>query len=380
MSTVRIPMGVLAILYLAGVGAAAQIAKIIPVLGYLSGPVGLSLSESTLVMSAVGFAGAAVGMVAGKMVVDLGLWRVMCVACITAVLSGLLLPWATSLPALLGLRAIEGLGHIAIVAAAPTLMMSMVPSDRAPVVMGVWASFFGVAFAASQAFALTGLALESPATFLRWHVALFLPAIVISAAHWNDNQNTNLRLQDFSLLPKGITRQQVLAALIFLFHAGIFTSVLAFAQTRIGGDMGVALAPILPLLSLATVFAATPLLVRFPSLQIFTGGSLFVAACLVAAWIVNPAVGYIGVFLGIGLMQAGVFARIGEVCRTDAEGSVTNGAFTQLGNTGNIVIPYVVSAALAGWLTIDVELVLLGILLIALSLVMFNAKGLRHGV
>lgn len=376
-----LPIFALVALYLAGVGAAAQIAKIIPVFGYLTDDIGITLPQATLVMSAIGFAAVLLGSMAGRAVVDLGLWRVMCLACALAIGAGLVLPLAGSMTTLLSLRVIEGLSHIAIVAAAPTLMMALVPKSRAPLIMGVWATFFGVAFGASQAFALTGLADTAPAAFLRWHVILFVPAVFVAVHYWRAHRLPAPRIAAWPLLPTELSREQLLVSGVFMLHAGLFTSMLAFAQTRIGGDAGAALAPILPLLSLAAAFLGAPILLHAGALTIFVFGTAFVSVCLTLAWFHNPLLGYMGAFLGVGWMQVGVFAFIGELAKTQEEGSATNGAYTQLGNAGNIAIPYVVSATLTGWLGGQVELMLLLVVAGLLSLILMPALQVqRHEV
>ncbi|MFV0643300.1 MAG: MFS transporter [Sphingomonadaceae bacterium] len=373
----------LAALYFAGVGAATQIAKVIPVLGYLTAQ-GLSVSQATLVMSAIGIAAIAFGAVAGQMVVDLGLWRVMAVASVVAVVAGLTLPLAQGFATLMLLRIVEGLSHIAIVAAAPTLMITLAPPARASLVMGIWASFFGVAFALTHVFALSGLNLSDPVAFLRWHVIYVIPALGFGLWHWQQDSTVMPLVRNWALVPRGLIRAQLLAALSFLFHAGVFTTMLVFAQMRIGGETGAFIAPLLPLISLAFVFVGSSLLAVAGSVPLFLTGAGVASIALLVALMWVPLEGYICAFAGVGLMQLGIFARIGEVCNTNQATSATNGAYTQLGNVGNVAIPYLASLSMSGspsgLIDDNLEAVLLVVVACAVTLFWLSTTRTRHAI
>jgi len=73
-------------------------------------------------------------------------------------------------------------------------------------------------------------------------------------------------------------------------------------------------------------------------------------------------------FAGIGVMQSSIFARIGELCTTEHETSAMNGAFTQLGNLGNVVIPFVISLIISSSKGSAVEYYLIPALVVAIAL------------
>lgn len=364
-------------LYLAGVGAAAQIAKIIPAFAYLQDNMHLSLSQATLVMSAISFAAIVFGAMAGRVVVALGLWRMLSIALALSLSAGLILPSMPSFAALVAVRIVEGMGHILIVSAVPTLMVGLVARKHVGLVLGVWASFFGVAFAGSQLFTWTGLNVTNPAAFLRWHVILFLPALVISLTRLNINA-PQARVS-FSLLPTGLSRNQVMIALAFLFHAGVFTSMLAFAQIRIGSDIAARVAPLLPLLSLAFVVLGSSVLTMMAAGVMFGMAAAGLITALLLA-LIQPLSGYLGAFAAIGVMQSAIFARIGETCQTEAETSATNGAYTQLGNLGNVVVPYMTSLAIGGAAGIPVEYLLAALVACAALMQRSSAPKVQDAV
>jgi MFS family permease len=54
-------------------------------------------------------------------------------------------------PLLMGLRVVEGAGHLLLVVAVPTLMAALAAEKDRALVMGVWATFFGVGLLACGA-------------------------------------------------------------------------------------------------------------------------------------------------------------------------------------------------------------------------------------
>jgi len=100
-----------------------------------------------VLVSIVGVVGILLGAVAGSVVTRIGLRR----ALIGGLLAGGVLSLVqASLPgiwAFAGLRVLEGLSHLAIVVAAPTLMAQAASERDRAMVMGIWAAFFGISMA-----------------------------------------------------------------------------------------------------------------------------------------------------------------------------------------------------------------------------------------
>lgn len=364
------------ILYLAGVGAAAQIAKLVPVFTYIETAYELSLPQVTFVMSAIGVAAIVLGSVAGQVVVMLQLWRAMAISLVIAVLTGLALPMTDSFVTLVVLRLLEGIGHIGIVTAAPTLMVSLVAQRYAGKVLSLWASFFGVAFAVSQAIAYGNIDENHPKMFLSLHVLYFFPALIFCIPRaLKDSYSTQTTWRRLKFLPISLDKKQFGLAMSFLFHAGTFTSMLTFAQSRIGGSEGIIVAPVLPIVSLFFVFLGLIALSRINGFKMFLIGASVCSLGLVAA-ISFPLPSYFLAFSGIGFMQAGIFASIGSVAFGEKETSALNGAYTQLGNLGNLLVPLFISTALTTMSGISIEIFLLIAILCAVTLQRFgNSRG-----
>ncbi len=129
---------------LAGVSAAIHVAKLPPALPALQAALGISLVQAGFLISMVQLAGLALGLAVGLAADGLGLRRTL--------LAGLLLVsgasaaggFVASVPALLALRAVEGLGFLLAVMPAPGLIRRLVPSQRLAVRLGMWGTYMPV--------------------------------------------------------------------------------------------------------------------------------------------------------------------------------------------------------------------------------------------
>lgn len=344
-------------LYLAGVGAAAQISKIIPVFTVLQSRFDTDLAGITLVMSTIGVASIVAGMAAGFLVGRIGHRRSMFAACLLSATIGLVLPIVPGIVPMVGLRLVESIGHLGIVTAAPALMASLTPQRYRPVVLGLWATFFGVAFAFSQHLASVVDVSGDVVAFLRLHVLLFLPALAVLAVSRAPASPVAEAgaVAATRLLPSLQATPQLFVSLSFLFHAGVFTSLLSFTHIALEQQFGVApdaartLAAMYPLLALAAMFATGLALGRVSSLKLLIAGA---SGLLCALAILQAAPAYAtgascSAFLAIGVVQSCLFARISNVADSAHDVAIVNGMFSQLGNLGNLLVPFVFAKTFA---------------------------------
>ncbi|MCY4335471.1 MAG: MFS transporter [Litoreibacter sp.] len=137
----------IALLLLAGLFAAAQFGKLTLTLE----PLQLHYPEGgffvPVLVSIVGMVGIALGAVAGSVVAGIGLTRVVLAGLFAGGVISLAQTTLPSLPFFALLRIAEGVSHLAIVVAVPTLMASLSTDADRPFVMGIWAAFFGIAMA-----------------------------------------------------------------------------------------------------------------------------------------------------------------------------------------------------------------------------------------
>lgn len=154
----RTPFGVILALWGAGLGSAAQYGKVSVVFDVLPGIYPQAGAAVGWIVSLVGMVGILFGVVAGLLVARIRyrralIWALWLGAAVSAVQA--LLP---PLPVMLLTRVVEGLSHLAIVVAAPTLIAQLSAPRHRGFTLTLWGTFFGVAFAllafAGGAFAL----------------------------------------------------------------------------------------------------------------------------------------------------------------------------------------------------------------------------------
>lgn len=170
------PWMTIAALYGAGLGAAAQFAKIsVPFEALNAAYPGAGVALG-FVVSLISVLGVVFGFTAGVVVSILGfrkmlIWALVLGAALSA-LQALMLP----LQLLLATRVLEGLSHLVIVVAAPTMMAQIsAPKDRA-LVMTLWSTFFGMAFAVVAWVGLPMVERQGLSPML-WAHALWMAAI-----------------------------------------------------------------------------------------------------------------------------------------------------------------------------------------------------------
>lgn len=126
---------------LAGGVAALQVGKLPPALPALQADLGLTLVQSGFLLSIVQLAGLSLAVFMGLWADGMGLRRSMVRGlCLLALASGLG-GWATSVTALLALRAVEGLGFLLVALPAPALIRRLVPPAQLPGMLGVWGAY-----------------------------------------------------------------------------------------------------------------------------------------------------------------------------------------------------------------------------------------------
>lgn len=318
------------LLFLAGLFAAAQFAKVALTLEPLAAVYqGAPLPWA---VSALSVAGILFGVTAGMIVAQFGARRVILLALFAASLLSLFQALLPAFGLFMGLRLIEGLSHLAIVVAAPTLMAAVAKAKDVPVAMGLWGTFFGVGFAGTAAVLPL---LPGPTAVYAAH-AVF--GVTLVATLW-------------PLLPRGIARgtwqggvvarhiaiytspRIVAPALGFLWHTLMFLGLLTFVP-RFLGEWS---APILPLLALVGTLGAGWLARRFaPSDILLAGFALTIVGgvfALLSSGGVQTAV-LIALFMAMGLVPGASFANVPALNADGADQARSNGAVAQIGNVG----------------------------------------------
>jgi MFS family permease len=145
-------------LWLIGVLAAAQLAKMSSLAPILRESYGLNLAQTGLLISLLEVGGGLFGFVAGLALGRIGSRRFLVAGLGLLTAAGMLEAMAANAPLLFTARAVEGIGYLLVVTAAPTMIAAMASDAQRGTALALWSTFVpvGVAFGS----AVTGLALE----------------------------------------------------------------------------------------------------------------------------------------------------------------------------------------------------------------------------
>ncbi|NKX46403.1 MFS transporter [Roseicyclus persicicus] len=338
----RTPWALIGALYAAGLVAAGQFAKVsltLPALAlaYPDAPVAFAVSG-------VAVMGILFGVMAGGITASLGPRRAILAALALSALAGagqaVLPPFA----ALMALRVLEGAGHLVLVVAIPTLMAGLAaPRDRG-LVMGIWATFFGVGFALAALVVGqdagvvygTHAGLAALLGLVLWRM---LPPRVATAPR------PLPRLADHVAIYR--TPRLFAPALGHGTYAFLFLALVTFLPAALGAPW---LAAVLPLVGLAGSLAVGPL-TRLVAPGALVAGGFAAMAALFAAALVLPGLAVPLVVAGMlvsGVIAGGGFAAVPWLNGAEADRALANGALAQLGNIGTFSGTPVLAALGAG--------------------------------
>lgn len=350
------------LLWLAGLGAAGQFAKIAVPFPLLLSHYPNAEAYAGWLLSSLSALGVVLGMLAGAIVLRIGLIRCL----IGALWLGALLSWLqATLPSfgtLLGLRMLEGLSHLAIAIAAPTLMTTIAAPKWHKAVMTLWSSFFGVAFALTAVFGMPFAQSHGIEALLTAH-ALWMAGIALALMG-------AFRLLHLPNLPRwtgksagfiALHRQAYGSARIaspavgWLFYTATFVSGLAVLPPLIDPELRAPVVQAMPLLSIAVALIALPVFGKYISavgLTILSFAASGVVAFLGAAGL-SLVVTCLVLYAVLGAVQGGSFASVPELNPKLEDQALANGAMAQTGNIGNLLgAPLIGFASLQGGATL----------------------------
>ncbi|MBA4492615.1 MFS transporter [Paracoccus sp. S1E-3] len=343
LSPPRILVSVL-LLWLAGLGAAGQFAKIgVPFteIQHMFPQAGASVG---LLLSLVSLVGAVFGMIAGVLVTGIGLRRALIFALIFGGLLSLLQAQMGSLPALLITRGFEGLSHLLIVVAAPTLIAQLTPDRYRSFAMTLWATFFGVAYALTAWLGMDLVARAGLPALFRVHGVYMLGcalalSLVLPRPPRHAGAVPPTLAQFAAILARAYGSARIAApGFGWLFYTLTFVSLLAILPALIPADRREAMIATLPLISIASGLGGVPLLLRAAPpvrlIQLGFGMAAISAALMALAGPVLPA---IGLYAALGIIQGASYAAIPVLNHSAEDRALANGLMAQMGNLGNLL-------------------------------------------
>jgi hypothetical protein len=339
------PLMLVLLLWATGLAAAGQFGKVATVFDLAAGVwPGASAVMLGLMVSCVGFAGIALGATAGLVVQGAGYRRVLVVALASGAILSALQAALPPLPVMLALRLAEGVSHLAIVVAAPTLIAQVAPPARQGLAMTLWSSFFAVSFAVT-AWAGRPLAESAglPALILAHAGLMALLALLVARALPPDPpaRRADLGLRALIAQHAAIygSARQAAPAMGFFCYTVLYVAILTLLPPMTGARQAL-VATALPLVSIAVSLTLGVWALRHVTAVTLVQGGFAVAllggALLGAGWGAEP-LRLTGAFLiaaALGVVQGASFAAIPQLNATAEGRARAAGAIAQLGNVG----------------------------------------------
>ena len=358
------------ILFAAGLCAAMQFAKVVPVIEMIGHDLGLGLVASSFAVSILGLVGVAFAITIGRAVNSIGLSRALLFALFGGALFAALGALAPTATLFLVSRFAEGFSHLLIAICAPTLMTAHTTAKDRPIALALWACFFGLGFALNSAAAPLIVPDYGWRNFLLAHAAIMfligcLVHIAVKRSGYRNSRSALPNLSEIRAAHFAVIQSKVplLLALTFCGYTIQFLAILTFLglfltnvqqwdQNQVGSYL--AFASIITLLfTLGSGF-----LVRL-------GVSLFIGLATAFTGLIGTAIGVFilqpqDVLLSIliivmmacfGLLPGFIFANVPTIASTPVLATLIYGAIALFGNLGTFLgTPlFAISYNIMGW-------------------------------
>ncbi len=376
--------------------AAFQYAKIPHMLPSLMQQMAISPMQQAIALSIIGVLGAVAGTFAAAVCLRLGLRRTLLAGLAVGVAGALLPLLGNSYGLLLIARTVESVAHMAIVVAAPTLILSLCIADAKPKAMAAWSCYFTLTFIIA-AWVVPPVVQASGWHGVAWSHAALMAVVGMLSFMWVGPDK--LAASATGLTVGGLWESQwrLLSQLKLLaIPATFFGYTLLFVAliSVLPGLMATTPAArttwamVLPLASLAgTLIAMVALDLGIKGYQLVRWS---VVAMLLAALalVVLPQhtlgahSAVIVVFVLLGTAPAGIVSSVPEVFAPyDPDIALVNGGLVQFGNLGNFVGSPILAAMLVplGWAAIGWYLIA-GALITCVGLLFLRRLILRYAV
>lgn len=341
------------LLWAAGVSAAMQFAKFSVSFDALLEHYQQSATITGMSLSVVGIAGLIFGVSAGMIASRFGYLRVLVGALLLGGALSLVQSFLPPFNLLLVTRLLEGFSQLGVVVAAPTLIAKLSAPQHKSLTMGIWGTFFGVAFAVSgglgksilEAQGLDALLLSHGVLIssigiilffiLRKNPVLILPPVV------GDQGSILAQMVRIYKNPRAL-----LPSLVFLFYTCTLVSILTYVPSLISDQaLHKSMLVILPLLSTSGTFLAGAIaqyimrpqrvaLLAYLGVALGAIGILFLSH---SPWLFASVLG--GLVLCLGMIPGASLAMIPNLARNPAEQAQGYGLLAQFGNLGATIGP-----------------------------------------
>lgn len=332
-------------IWAAGLGVAAQYGKISIIFDRMAELYPTAGGTLSFTVSLVGIVGIVFGLVAGVFVSSIGFRRTMVwclwIGAVMSAVQALHLPFGLFLLT----RVIEGLSHLGVVVAGPTLIAALSSNRDRGLAMTLWSTFFGVAFALLAWFGL-------PLVHRLGLLSLFAAHAMIMAglAVWLGFALRDVPVPARAPFP-ALAKLPALHMPIYrspwksapaagwLFYTCCFVSILTVIPPYIDEGLRALVLGAMPLASIATSMTLGVFLMRhLAAVQVAQLGFVLCAGCVLWLWgMPGDPVACIALAGGMGLVQGASFAAVPQLNADDAARAQSGGVMAQAGNLGNTI-------------------------------------------
>lgn len=322
-------------LLVAGLFAAAQFGKLTLTLTQLRDVYPNGGGFVPGLISIVGMVGIALGAVAGVVVARLGVARALVGALFAGAVLSLLQASLPGIAIFAVLRVLEGLSHLVIVVAAPTLIASVSTEEDRPLAMGIWAAFFGISMAIIAAglpylLPIGGL----PAVLIVHGMGMAVIAVILMPLLPKEAPDQTRLVSYFEEHRVIYTSPQLLIpGAGFVWYTIIYIALLAVLPLAF--EVSVWLLTALPLISILGTLAGGVIAKRMlPSSLVTLGFVLTIVACALVWTFAGEVWTLFVLFAVMALIPAGSFAAIPHYNHSTIDRARATGGLAQLGNVG----------------------------------------------
>lgn len=385
------PFGLIFLLWCAGLGAAAQFSKVAISLNEVTALYPGAGNTISFVVSVMGIMGIVFGTTAGVLVNRIGYHRGLVAALIFGALMSAYQATLPALPLLITSRIFEGMSHLFIVVAAPTLMAQLSAPRHKSIIMGLWGSFFGIAFALVALFGLPLMEFGGPSALFTGHAVVM--AVLAGLIFWllPKEIGTGAEMQKFSLLTLLDAHRQIytnpstaLPGLCFLWHTLMYLSLLTYLPTIASVEARVAFSTFMPVAGILGTLASGFITQNLVTPQV---GCL---AGLLGSTVAMIVLGFVGpehasffplsllTMVSAGVVAGSVFAMVPAINSSAQNQARANGAIAQMGNVGTSAGTPLYAFTLAGFGFIGLAGLTVGLGILGIAVALIGSHYLRR--
>lgn len=342
----KTPFPMIFALWAAGLGAAAQFAKISVIFPQLAAHYPEAEASLGFLLSLASFLGIVLGLVAGLIISRVGYRKMLLPALALGAVLSIYQSTLPAFPLMLFSRLLEGLSHLTIVVAAPTMIAQISAERHRPFTMTLWSTFFGLSFALVAWLGLPLVAAYGmPSLFIAHAIFMVMVAAVL---YFFLPSLPSSALEQSRISLRGIIDSHIIAyrspfiaapAIGWLFYTLTFVSMLTILPTLVPAEDRSFAAGAMPLAGMAVSMTVGVMLLRYISAVRMITIGFALSALIVASFIWVPISAPICVLLigALGLVQSGSFASVPQLNSGATEQALANGSMAQMGNVGNTI-------------------------------------------